>query len=589
MSMYENKPLKYEIKQLCVQTTESVEYENGRDVTVPDIVLDRDGVFLVLGDVEGVSSVLLEGMCANIAYAGDERDREDESRRARKRIKKIVLDRRVSVYSTSTVFNILYLANNQHSNVAEQIQRTSVLLEQLGLSACFYMSCSDLNKLYHTLVAIGVFVMQGYDVIFLDSVFCGMSERECEKLVLIVAELAKYYGILFVMGSDGYGRGDSGAVSTYDAGVGWASDGDHRTERVAFGSSSAGKTGTSFIGGKCFKALVVNDFCVELEIISGISHVIKDVTARSENLEKQSERRKIKTKNGEANWVSLMRGIAGNFRLYCVVFQMFLVLIIFVGVVLMKNGLDSFKIELLVPNVAGSESADVENAITPIFIEKEHNTNCLVICTTLISFALPIVPLLAPRHNVQVLFANSLPTKRIISLNVLSRLLHEGILCLCFALMMSIASGLLLALNPIFSFLFIFVALISARLFYLLCTYLRFDLAVRCVLYVCLLAPAVLYPFLLTFPLNHEIHKFIAFLPQVSVLKYMHALLYVSIRPQLAHEHMKAFSRFLNMLCFPVAGDYRMGLLVLFLYLSVLWMVVFFIMKNKLRRAFRIK
>ncbi|ELA47173.1 hypothetical protein VCUG_01362 [Vavraia culicis subsp. floridensis] len=583
--MYENKPQKYEIKQLCVQTTESVEHENGRDVTVPDIVLDRDDVFLVLGDVEGVSSVLLEGMCANIAYAGDGRDRKDESRRARKRIKKIVLNRKVSVYSTSTVFNILYLANNQHSTVAEQIQRTSVLLEQLGLSACFYMSCSDLNKLYHTLVAIGVFVMQGYDAIFLDSVFCGMSERECEKLVLIVAELAKYYGILFVMGSDGYGRGDS----TCDAGVEWVCDGDHRTECVAFGGNAACKTGTSFIGGKCFKALVVNDFCAALGTISGISHVIKDVTARSENLEKQNEGRQIKRKNREANWVSLMRGIAGNFRLYCVVFQMFLVLIIFVGVVLMKNSLDPFRIELLVPNVAGSESADVENAITPIFIEKEHNTNCLVICATLISFALPIVPLLAPRHNVQVLFANSLPTKRIISLNVLSRLLHEGMLCLCFALMMSIASGLLLALSPIFSFLFIFVALISARLFYLLCTYLRFDLAVRCVLYVCLLSPAVLYPFLLTFPLSHEVHKFIAFLPQVSVLKYMHALLYVSIRPQLAHEHMKAFSRFLNMLCFPVAGDYRMGLLVLFLYLSVLWMVVFFVMKSKLRRAFRIK
>ncbi|ELQ76326.1 putative transporter [Trachipleistophora hominis] len=613
MSAPENKPPTYVIKEHRVQIGER---GAEKDIKVPYTVLEGGTVILVLGELHGSSRAVLEGMCNSVACLDDVQHFIEESGHSKKSaIKKIILDSRVSVHSTSSIFNILYFANNQHSNVDAKMQRTQMLLEQLGLSACFYMNCSELNKLYHTLVAMGVFVMQGYDVFFLDDAFCGMSECECEKLVIIAEELAKYYGVLFVVGSDGYGGGgaleevyegmgcDEGTagdttVHSKDDKTGHSKDdktGHSKDDKTVHskddktGHSKDDKTGSTSVNRKCFKALVVRDSAAELRNISGLSRVIKDVVARNENAARLSDGRSARLKKDEKILKSLLRGITGNFRPLCVAFQVFLILIIFVGVALLKNSSDQFKIELLVRNTAGGERADIKDALTPAFLEKEHGTNGLVLCASLISFAVPLVPFFALRRNVEVLFADCVHSKRIISLNVLARMLHECALCACFSLIMCVMSALLLSLSPVFSFLFVLVSLVSARLFCLVCADLRFSVAGRFLLYACSFAPAVLYPFLLAYPLSHDVHKFIAFLPQVSVLRYMHAVLYTAIRPALAHEHRKVFDTFLNALYFPTIGDYRVGLIVLFLYLAVLWMIAFFVMKNKLRRAFRVK
>lgn len=614
-----DKPQVYSIDSMSVDVIETSEDAQRRthSIRLPRLCLPGSGTFLVLADMCGLSRVLLDAIFEDTALLP---------------CRKAAVYHRILYPSSSTIFDVL-LRSIGDGPSASRLHRVNAMMDQLGMTACFYMRCMQLSKMGRLLLTVGVFVLKGYAVVFVNDAFEGMTGKERMKALYILEEIGRQYGILFVLGSDSHVHELMDTNADTDIEINMKTDMktdikvdvkmdvkvdvqmDVKMDRQVDVNTDANTN----IDMDVHKQMNMPDHTYrQADIHTNTTTTTNANTDVNANTDKDANTDvntiKITTTDKDAskstnNVMVVSRFIAEMYH----VKKMRLIIDALRDVhgdrkvLRMRNGhrtgtlrrlLSGLSNDLSVKMVVlrftsvlaifavllvlqqcfgcfkyGLFTASTGDHANDAFIRAEQGITFLIVFGTLASFALPLVK--DVRYSLRLVHGSTTRTAMLV------QSMAECLLTVCHALVITTACHLTHHVHFTYSLFFAFTSLLSARLLHAILTCSRDG--PRTTAYAALQSPVLLYLLTLKYPLQYDVHAVLLFVPHVFIVKYAHFLLYEHAYALLAGYDCEMYRHFLRMLYVSTGHAHEMGVLVCMAYFLGLMVVVAVRSDNRLK------
>lgn len=498
----EINPTPFNLKPSTIQLIETNEKreKTKRELKIPGIKLEK-GIFFILTDTPDFAPIILKKI-------------SQENNFGEKGLASYVHNK----HFNSTAFGTLYNAVSSTVSQEERINAVRVLMEFLGLSACFYMRYSHLNQLNQMLMLIGRKILKNKKIILLNLELQFLTAIETLKFMVILEELCDFYNVAFVLGRDV----DLDSLITADLLEDEKIENEEKNNEYTNDNIESNNFFVNInnsIYNKAYNTLIIKDYTPSFTKVKSIPTKVSTLDKKIVNAQKE---------------VSFLLGVLKCFKIRPFYLQLLFLLMIFFCVLVVRN-FSFFNRSII------SQSKNLSNRTD--ILQKEYHINQLVFSTTIISFTLSFITLCF-KNNTQ-------------DVNIITKLVYEMLSCLFFSMLLIL--GYLNHLNFAALLLFINTVLISSRLF-------TFIITNQLFYFVVFLPTLFYYTLIGSFDLDSTANKIALFLPHIAIIKYVHAVLY---------KNISLIDRdFLNLLSFANLMNYQMGIFYFALYFAIILLTI---------------